>query len=182
MSAARVYLVSSSHSDYKAAAGSRLSDWAKSLPGFNLLLWYYLLWVITAVPNQLVLTCIYKKTKQERKKKRINCSYPLALQKIDSFLPHTHNSIFVSSLVCSFYSDCGIWRVLISTCCSTTCPWIWFGFMSEPRPDICVSFFRHRVIRNNSSISHIEPDKCVDLQAVSHDGVFPFPPFFCAHI
>lgn len=82
-SAAHVYLVSSSHSDYKAAAGSRLSDWAKSLPAFNLLLWYWLLWVITAVPNQLALTCIYKKLNKKGKKiNEINYSDPLALQKI----------------------------------------------------------------------------------------------------
>lgn len=107
-SAAHVYLVSSSHSDYKAAAGSRLSDWAKSLPAFNLLLWYCLLWVITAVPNQLALTCIYKKLNKKGKKIMKSITLiPWLCKRFYLFLPHTHNTIFVSSLMYSFKLDCG---------------------------------------------------------------------------
>lgn len=146
-SAVHVYLVSSSRSDYKAAAGSRLSDWAKSLPAFNLLLWYGLLWVITAVPNQLALTCIYKKTKQEGRKiiksitlipwlcKRLTCSYLILIAQ------------FLSLPLCILSSwIVTIWRFDIDPLFPNTwmwCmknPWIWCAFMSEPRPDICVSF------------------------------------------
>jgi len=109
-SAVRVYLVSSSHADYKAAAGCRLSDWAKPLPAFNLLLWYGLLWVITAVPNQLALTCIYKKTKQEGRKiiKSITLIPWLCKILTCSYLHRpARGSIFVSFLVYSFKLDCG---------------------------------------------------------------------------